>query len=262
MAGCGVVYHAAGWPEQWMKDIKVFDEVNVQGTVNMMEAAQAAGIRKFIYTSTIDAFVAEKGEKYDESTVDEQPKGTPYERSKQQAFLLIREAIASGFPAICLHPSAIYGPGPTDSPGINNFILDLKNGKVPMLMPGGLPLVFSEDVGEGHVLAEEKGILGESYILSEAYHDLTFLSKIILEALNSSKKPPPVMPLPLIKVVSALGELISSVTGKPPLVPKGQLHFLQWGAIPCSDKAQKELGWTPRTIADGMKETIDYLLKK
>ncbi len=256
MKDCDVVYHAAGFPEQWMKNNSIFEEVNVTGTQNMVEAAIEQKIEKFIYTSTIDVFKGEKGKMFNESIVDDQPKGTAYERSKQKAFQLVLEAMKSGLPAIIIHPAGLYGPGPTDSPGINNFIGDLKQGKVPMLLPGGLPLVFSEDIGEGHVLAEEKGKTGESYILSEKYYDLPFLAKEILIALNISKKPPPVMPLLLVKMISAIGEWMSNFSGKPPLIPKGQLHFLLWGAIPDAEKAKNKLGWKTTPLKTGIEKTI------
>ena len=180
MIGCKIVYHAAGFPEQWMKKNSIFEEVNVTGTQNMIDTSIEQKIEKFIYTSTIDVFKGEKGKFFDESIIDKEPKGTAYERSKQKAFQLVLNAIENGLPAINIHPAGLYGPGPTESPGINSFIVDLKKGKVPMLLPGGLPLVFSEDVGGGHVLAEEKGMIGESYILSENYYDLPFLAKEIL----------------------------------------------------------------------------------
>lgn len=259
MKDCDVVYHAAGFPEQWMKNNSIFEEVNVTGTQNMVEAAIEQKIEKFIYTSTIDVFKGEKGKLFNESIVDDQPKGTAYERSKQKAFQLVLDSIKSGLPAINIHPAGLYGPGPTDSPGINNFIIDLINGKVPMLLPGGLPLVFSEDAGEGQVLAEEKGIIGESYILSENYYDLPFLAKEILKALNINKKPPMVMPLPLVKLVSKAGELFAVISNKPPLVPKGQLHFLLWGAIPDSTKAQNQLEWKPTKLKKGLERTVKSL---
>lgn len=256
MKGCEVVYHTAGLPEQWMKDDSIFEEVNVKGTQNMVEVALSGKVEKFIYTSTIDVFKGEKGKKFNESIIDDQPKGTAYERSKQDAFQLVLEAIHDGLPAINIHPAGLYGPGPTDSPGINNFIVDLKNRKVPMLLPGGLPLVYSEDCGEGHVLAEEKGVIGESYILSENFYDLEFLAKIILQELGIDKKPPATMPLALVRLVSQLGELYSQFSGKPPLIPKGQLHFLLWGAIPNSSKAIKMLGWNPTPLKTSIEKTI------
>lgn len=261
MAGCDVVYHAAGYPEQWKKNITIFDEVNVKGTQNMIDVALSQKVEKFIYTSTIDVFKGEKGKTFDESIIDDLPKGTAYERSKQMAFQLVLKAMDKGFNAINIHPAGLYGPGPTDSPGINNFIVDLKKRKVPMLLPGGLPLVYSEDIGEGHVLAEEKGIIGESYIFSENYYELPLLAKTILAGLNINKKPPVVMPLPLVELVSKTGECFAKFSGKPPLIPKGQLHFLLWGAVPDSTKAQKELGWKPTPIKEGIIKTIDYLFK-
>lgn len=261
MNGCRVVYHAAGFPEQWLKDISIFEKVNAEGTANMVEVAMEQKIEKFIYTSTIDVFKGEKGKKFDESLIDDQPKGTAYERSKQRAFQLVLEAAKNGLPAINIHPAGLYGPGPSDSPGINNFIIDLKLGKVPMLLPGGLPLVYSEDCGEGHVLAEEKGKVGESYILSEAFYTLPDLAKMILKALGINKKPPPVMPMLLVGLVSNAGEMFAKITGKPPLIPKGQLHFMLWEAIPDSDKAIQELGIKFTTINTGIERTILYLDK-
>ena len=261
MAGCNIVYHAAGYPEQWKKDPTIFNEVNVKGTQNMIDVALSQKIEKFIYTSTIDVFKGEKGKSFNESVIDEKPKGTAYERSKQKAFQLVLNAMDKGLNTINIHPAGLYGPGPTDSPGINNLIIDLNHGKVPMLLPGGLPLVFSEDAGEGHVLAEEKGNISESYILSEGYYDLPLLAQKILDGLNLNKKPPIVMPLPLVKLVAKTGEWFANISGKPPLIPKGQLHFLLWGAIPDSRKAQMELGWIPTPIAKGISKTTDYLFK-
>lgn len=260
MKDCTVVYHAAGFPEQWMKDPGVFERVNAQGTQNMIDAALAAKVRRFVYTSTIDVFAAETGQEYDETVIDKDPKGTYYERSKQFADQNVVAAIEKGLPAVFLHPSGVYGPGPTDSPGTNDFILKLYKNQVPVLLPGGYPVVYAPDVGEGHVLAEEKAEIGSRFILSEAYYDLPELARIILEELGSSKKIPPVMPLPIVNMISSAGEWLAGIINKPPLIPKGQLHFMQWKARPNSMKAQQELNWSPTPLREGLARTISFLL--
>ena len=257
--GCTVIYHAAGLPEQWFRNPDIFQKVNVTGTQNIIDACMRQNVEKLIYTSTIDVFQGKAGERFDETMLDPNPKGTFYERSKQDAFRLVVKAIEKGLPAVHVHPAGLYGPGPSSSPGFNQFIVDLKNGKVPMLLPGGLPLVFSEDVGEGHILAEENGAIGDSYILSDSYYTLPDLAAIVIHALNMNKKTPPVMPLPVVRFISAAGEWLANITGRPPLIPKGQLHFMLWGASPDSAKAQKELGWNPTKLPVGLEKTIKYL---
>ena len=260
LAGCDVVYHAAGFPEQWMKDPAIFDRVNLGGTRNMIAAARQADVRRFVYTSTIDVFGAAAGQAYDETMLDHGPKGTAYERSKQRADQAVAAALAEGLPAVFLHPAGLYGPGPSDSPGTNDFILKLYRGQVPMLLPGGFPMVFAPDVGEGHVLAERNGQVGGRYILSEDYYDLPELARAILKALGLDKRTPPVMPLAVVKTVAAMGEWWAGITGRPPLIPKGQLHFMLWGARPQNTRACRELGWMPTPLDAGLKQTITYLL--
>ncbi|TDI97690.1 MAG: NAD-dependent epimerase/dehydratase family protein [Caldithrix sp.] len=260
MQGCSIVYHVAGFPEQWMKDPDIFQRVNVGGTQNMIDVALEQKIKRFIYTSTIDVFAAGTGQEYDESTLDSQPKGTYYARSKQLADQRVVAALEKGLPALFLHPSGLYGPGPTDSPGTNDFILKLYKREVPVLLPGGFPVVYAPDVGEGHVLAEQKAEVGSRYILCESYYDLPQLTQIILEELGINKKVPPVMPLPIVKMISTLGEWVAGIINKPPLIPKGQLHFMQWKARPQSKKAQQELNWSPTPLREGLSKTISFLI--
>jgi len=261
MLDCHWVFHAAGFPEQWMKNDDTFQEVNVQGTANMIEAALEAKVERFIHTSTIDVFEGLSGKEYDESIIDPNPKGTLYERSKQQADQLVVAALEKGLPAIFLHPAGLFGPGPTDSPGMNDFFVKLKNKQIPMLLPGGLPLVYGPDVGEGHVLAAEQAGTGERFILCESYTSLTNLAKTALQQINPSLKTPPVMPLSIAKLASVLGEGLANLINKPPLIPKGQLHFLQWQAIPVSRKAQQQLAWKTTPFEDALQDTLGYLFK-
>lgn len=257
--GCEWVFHAAGFPEQWMKDDTTFQQVNVVGTGNMIEAALKAGVERFIYTSTIDVFEGARGQEYDETIIDPHPKGTLYERSKQDADKLVVAALDKGLPAIFLHPAGLFGPGPTDSPGMNDLFENLKNDQIPVLLPGGMPMVYGPDVGEGHVLAAEKAGIGERFILCDTYSSLVDLSKTVLGKIDPTRKVPAVMPLSVAKLVSFVGEVLANITNKPPLIPKGQLIFMQWQAIPVSGKAKAQLGWQVTPFDEALETTLSYL---
>jgi dihydroflavonol-4-reductase len=257
--GCEWVFHAAGFPEQWMRDPATFDRINAEGTANMVAAARAAGAGRFVLTSTIDVFRWRKGETYDEAELDPEPKQTPYERSKQRADQIVADAVAGGLDAVFLHPSAVYGPAPSDSPGTNDLLLKLWHGKVPALLPGGLPVVFAPDVGEGHVRAAERAAAGARFILSERYYPLTDLAREMLLALGLARKVPRVIPLWLARTVSAAGELKGKLIGRPPLMPRGQLQFLQVDSYPSARRATEELELPFTPLAEGLARTVAWL---
>jgi dihydroflavonol-4-reductase len=235
--GATAMYHAAGLPEQWFKDPGIFKEVNVGGTANAIEAALQAGVQRFVYTSTIDVFTGRSGELYNETHLDPHPKGTHYERSKQLADKLVVQAIREReLPAV--------------------FLFDLVHGKTPILPPGGFPMVYAPDCGMGHVLAEEKGTIGERFILSEKFYHLYEIAQEIQK--QTGAKVPPTMPMWFAQIVSLITEAVSKVIQLPPLLPQGQLHFLQWGAIPDSSKAQEKLGMNFTSMTEGVQATLAW----
>lgn len=255
---CSVVYHVAALPEQWLADPSTFSRVNVGGTQNMIEVSLEQGLDKFVYTSTIDVFELSAGGKVDESRIDPNPRGTHYERSKQEADRAVAAAIERGLPAVFLHPSGVYGPAPARSPMINDSIVKLLKGKMPLLPPGGMPVVLCDDVAVGHLLAEEKGPVGSRYILSESFVSLSEFARAVCEEAGYGRVPP-VMPVALAKAVAAAGEAVSSITQRPPLLPKGQLHFLLLGVRPTARRARGELGWSPTPLREGLRRTLAYL---
>lgn len=248
MLDAEVVYHAAGLPEQWLPDVADFERINYGGTRHLIEAALELGVRRFVYTSTIDVFAARQGEEFDETQIDSLPKGTAYERSKQAADREVTRALERGLPAVFLHPSAVYGPGPAGSPGVNDFVKKLGAKKLPAVPPGGMGVVYSDDVGEAHVRAEERAEIGARFILCERYVTLAELASIAARELGV--RPPPTVPYPLARALSVVTEGISRFTRRPPLAPAGQLHFLQWGARPKAARARRvlEIDFTPLPI--------------
>jgi nucleoside-diphosphate-sugar epimerase len=255
--GVGTVYHAAGIPEQWRKDTDEFARVNVEGTRNVVEAALAAGVERFVYTSTDDALVQGPGKEFDESVLNPGPGDTPYQRSKLEADRVVTEALDRGLPAVFLHPAGVYGPAPFLVKGLNDLLLQLAKKKTPMLLPGGMGVAYSEDVADGHVRAAAQAPVGARYLLAESFQPLTDIAKAVAAA-EPRAKVPPVMPMPVARTVMRVGEGVANMTGKPPLIAKSVLLFLERGARPSGARARSELGWSPTPFTTGVERTLEH----
>jgi dihydroflavonol-4-reductase len=256
--GCELVFNSMGLPEQWVRDEAIFDRVNARGSGDLAAAAKRAGVRRFIHTSTHDVFDADRGERMDETMLADRPKGTPYERSKQRAEELVL-AEREGMEVVILNPAAVYGPGPSASVSFDKGLFKpLIEKKLPGLPPGGSTLAFSLGVAQGHLLAAEKGRDGERYILADAYADFRELAESVVRLAGRGRIPPR-MPVPVAYAVSAVTEGISKLTRRPPLVPRGQLHYFLWQVHSDSSKAQRELGWKTTPISDGVRKTLDAM---
>ena len=259
--GCATVYHAAGIPEQWRRDVDEFTRVNVDGTRNVVEAALATGVERFVYTSTDDVLVGAPGALFDESVVNPNPGPTPYQRSKQEADRIVVAGLDRGLPAVFLHPSGLYGPAPFLVKGLNDLLMQLAKRKTPALLPGAMAVAYSEDVADGHVRAAAQAEVGARYLLSESYQSLTDIARAVA-AVEPGAKVPRVMPLPVARAVSVAGERVARVTGRPPMIPRSVLQFLVRGSRASGERARTELGWTPTPFATGVERTLAYFRQR
>src|SRR4051794_14681053 len=253
--GCELVFNSMGMPEQWVRDEGIFDQVNAIGSQQMAVAAKRAGVRRFVHTSTHDVFHAETGERFDETMLADYPKGTAYERSKQRAEELVLAA-RDGMEVVILNPSGVYGPTPSPTPSFENGLFEpVVRKRLPAVPPGGTGYAYVEGVAAGHLLAAEKGGDGERYILADGYASFRELAERVREVAGRGRVPP-TMPIPVAKAIAAAGEGLSRVIRRPPLLPKGQLTYFLWQAQPDSSKAQRELGWQPTPLAEGLRKTL------
>jgi nucleoside-diphosphate-sugar epimerase len=257
LEGCATVYHAAGIPEQWRRDVGEFARVNVEGTRNVVEAALATGVERFVYTSTDDVLVQAPGAQFDESVINPNPGHTPYQRSKQEADRIVTAALDRGLPAVFLHPAGLYGPAPFLVKGLNDLLMQLAKRKTPALLPGGMAVAYSEDVADGHVRAATQAPVGARYLLSESFQSLTDIARAVA-ASEPGAKVPRVMPLPIARAVSTAGERVAQVTGRPPMIPRSVLQFLERGSRPTAARARNDLGWNPTPFATGVERTLAY----
>jgi dihydroflavonol-4-reductase len=255
VSGCDTVFHAAGMPEQWLRDPGRFYRVNVEGTRALVEAALRVQTRAFVYTSTVDVFAHQPGVRYNESVLASAPLGTAYERSKQLADHVVADAVRRGLPARFIHPAAVFGPSPTRTPGLNDVITKLAIGRLPALPPGGLPVVYAPDVARGQIAAAAAEV-GSRYILCDRYVSFRELADVI-NRLTRSRRPPQ-LPVPVARAVSTVMEAASGVTHRAPLLPRGQLQFMTAHHLPDATRAATELRWTPTSLDGALTATITY----
>ncbi|MCC5918027.1 MAG: NAD-dependent epimerase/dehydratase family protein [Cryomorphaceae bacterium] len=262
MKGVTSIFHAGGLPEQWFKDESIFEKVNTLGTQYLIEAALNEKVNRFIYTSTQDVFDLRQVE-FDETTAHPRIHISAYERSKILAQDLIDKAVTeNGLPAISLHPVAIYGPCVAKPTGMTRLIEDLMNNKVPVILKGGFPVIFNEDAARAHILAEQKSTIGEKYILVDKYYTLQEIAQKVSEIFPSAKQPK-LMPDIVANAIAFISEPISKLTGKPPLITKGELSVLRRKGKPNGMKIKTTLGWETTSFEEGLGLTIKSLnLKK
>src|SRR3954447_23420456 len=256
--GCELVFNAMGMPEQWVKDEGIFDRVNAQGSGALARAAKRAGVRRFVHTSTHDVFHAESGERFDETMLADYPKGTAYERSKQHAEELVL-AERDGMEVVILNPSGVYGPTPSPTPSFENEVFEpVVKKRLPAIPPGGTGYAFVEGVASGHLLAADGGADGERYILADGYASFREIAETVKQVAGRGRVPP-VMPVPVARAIAAVGEGVSRVIRRPPLLPRGQLTYFLWQGRPDSSKAQRELGWETTPLDEGVRKTLNAM---
>ncbi len=256
--GCEVVFNAMGLPERWLADETLFERVNAQGSANLARAAAAARVRRFVHTSTMDVFDAPPGGRFDESALATRPKKTAYGRSKQQAERAVLQA-ADGMEVVFVNPAVAYGPGPTTSAYEGKMFRLLLRGLSPAVPPGGFGVVFTEGLAQGHLLAAESGRPGQRYLFSDEHVTMMRLAKTVVSVAGRGRAPVMTMPAGAAKAMAAAGESLARITGRPPLLARGQLNLMLWNAVPDSAKAQRELGWTPTPLETGLRRTLEAI---
>jgi dihydroflavonol-4-reductase len=258
--GVDGVFNCMGIFEQWVPDPGRFDRVNAEGARNVVIAAREGGARRVVHTSTFDVFAADRGGTVRESGLADHPKGTAYERSKQRAEELVLGEATRGIEVVICNPATVFGPGPWASAGVDRVLRDAIRRRLPALPPGGMTLVFVDDVAAGHLAAFERGDPGERYILADAF---ARSRELVAEAVAAAGRGwvPPTMPAALADGLARGGEMVSRVIRRPPLLGVGQLHFLRWEARADSAKARAELGVEFTPWREGIRRTVAWMLE-
>lgn len=246
-------FHVAGWYKYGRREHDTLRRVNVAGTRNALDAAKRASVRT-IYTSTAAINSDTHGAVRDESYVHEGPWVNEYDRTKAEAHRIAEEYAAAGLPLVIVMPSVIYGPGDTAS-GLGQITRQIIVGR-PVLGPkhGAASWSHVEDVARGHVLAMEKGRVGESYLL--AGERAPYQEILGLVAKEAGKRGPILLPNAVIRVFAAMTAPMERIVRVPQRMTADAARSATATYFGDSTKAEAELGWTSRPVREGMVETV------
>lgn len=259
LAGVKTVYHVAADYRLWARDPREIYESNVQGTRNLLDAARRAKVGKFVYTSTVGTIaVSRDGALPDEGTITsvEEMIGD-YKRSKWLAEQEARQAAAAGLPVVIVNPTTPVGPGDAKPTPTGRIIVDFLNGRMPAYVDTGLNFVPVADAAAGHLLAAERGRVGERYILGG--QNLTL--KQALEILSQvSGRPAPRMRVPhlLALGVAYADAALSGLMGREPRIPLEGVRMARHSMFVSTEKARTELGFSAGPIAAAFERAVRW----
>ena len=264
MEGCQAVFHLAALAGVWHPDPDAFRKVNIQGTLNILHAAHAAGVSRVVITSTAGVMGATTdGSEVHESTHPAPELTTEYERSKLEAELRAREfAAQTGLEVVVVNPSRVYGPGQWSvSNSVTKMIRGYAAGKWRVIPGDGRSIgnyVYIDDVVNGHLLALEKGRNGERYILGgENYSFNAFFE--LLAQITGRRHTMFRLPVPVMMTFAKLQQFLADHLKRQPLItpPFVQKYVRHWPLS--SRKAITQLGYQITPLDDGIRQTLDWL---
>jgi len=224
--GCDWCFHVAASYHLWMRDYAPMYAVNVEGTRNVLEAAGKVGCRRIVYTSTVGCIGLPKpvDGKFTPTTeldaIASEQLSNHYKCSKWQAECLAVKLVKNGLPIVIVNPTAPIGPGDVKPTPTGQVIVDFLNRKLPAYLDTGLNWVHVRDVAAGHILAAEKGEIGERYILGNKEGNWT-MKKALAVLAEVSGIPAPKWEIPYRVALAAahVDEMISRFTHRPPRAP-------------------------------------------
>jgi dihydroflavonol-4-reductase len=253
------VYHLAADYRLWTRNPAEIYESNVEGTRSLIEVAHRAGVERIVYTSTVATIaVPRHGALPNEATwakLDEMI--GHYKRSKFLAEQVALDAAKAGAPVVIVNPTAPVGPGDWKPTPTGHIILDFLNGKMPAYVDTGLNVAPVEDVALGHLLAADKGRVGERYILGGRNMTL----KEILDALAAIaglRAPRIRLPHAVALMAGYADELFSRFAGREPRIPVEGVKMSRHKMFVESDKAERELGYKPTKVEAALERAVRW----
>jgi dihydroflavonol-4-reductase len=263
VAGTRRVYHVAADYRLWARDPRAIYRANVDGTRAVLEAAARAGVERIVYTSTVGAV----GIPGDGSPGDERTPVTlgdmvgAYKASKFLAERVADELAARGVPVVIVNPSAPVGSWDIKPTPTGQMIVDFLRGKMLGSLDTGLNVVHVRDVARGHILAAERGRVGERYILGhqnlsliDIFHALARLTGLAAPRLR--------VPYALAWLGAAAMESVAAVTRRPPAVSLTAVRMAKKRMYFSAAKAVRDLGLPQTPVEEALEDAVGWFVER
>jgi dihydroflavonol-4-reductase len=260
LSGCHRLYHVAAHYALWAPDPRIFYDINVTGTRNLLEAARDAGIERIVYTSTIGAIGLPPGGGLgtEETPVSPAQMSGHYKRSKYLAEQEVLKLARAGLPVVIVNPSAPIGARDIKPTPTGQVIVDFMKGRMPAFIETGMNLVDVEDIAVGHLNAMEKGRIGERYILG---NQNLMLREVFAILSRLTGVPAPTIKLPrlaLLPLAYANQWLADYVTRRPPRIPLEGVKMAKYVMHYDCTKALRELALPQTPVEVALENAVRW----
>ena len=259
MDGCALVFHAAAISQYWRSSLGTLYAANVAGTRNILTAARAAGVRRVVVTSSVAPLgvPVSPGQWLDESSCyHRSPARFHYAHSKLLVEADVARAVAAGQDALCVNPTSVIGRRDVNFVG-GEILRLIKRGQFPVAPPGGMGVVAASAVGLGHVLAAERGVAGERYILNG--ENIKHIALLRLAAsVVGGRAPLAVLPKAMIQLPVEITWLASRALGFPYPAVAAQADLSVRDMYFDGSKAVRELGFPVVSARAAIEEAWDW----
>lgn len=256
--GCQYIFHVAADYRLWAKDVRELYRSNVDGTRNLLEAAERAGAERIVYTSTVGCIGMPQNRNGDEETpVSVRDMTGHYKRSKWYAEQVALDKARSGVPVVIVNPTAPIGDHDWKPTPTGKIIVDFLRNKLPAFVDTGLNLVDVRDTALGHLQAAERGRVGERYILG--CENLT-LEEILGRLASIAHKPAPKVKIPYAVAYTAgmFSTAWAGISNRPPLAPLEGVKMARKKMFVTHQKAARELGYSPGPVDAALRRAVEW----
>ncbi|MBE0689943.1 MAG: NAD-dependent epimerase/dehydratase family protein [Anaerolineae bacterium] len=257
MTGVDGLFHVAGWYKVGARDTSMAYDINVNGTRNALEVMRELGIPKGVYTSTLTIYGDTHGLVVDETTPQPREFDVEYDRTKSLAhFDVALPMMREGLPLVIVMPGLVYGPGDT-SIMRQSFLMYLQR-KLPVVSTtAAYTWAHVDDIVEGHVLAMEKGMPGESYIIGGEVRSLVDALAIAEKVTGVPVSGIRLGALPL-SIMTGIMRVVERIVSVPETMASETLRSINSTYTGSNAKARRELGYDPRPLEVGLRETLTH----